>query len=303
MTSQISVDRDERTARLAGIGLMLAGVWAFSFNDAIGKYMVAGYPVGQLLFLRACASLALLSPLIWRARAEFLRLERPGLHLLRVALSTLEVVAFFTAVIYLPLADVITYYPACPIFVTALSALVLREKVGWRRWSAVGIGFCGVLIALRPSADAITWPALIALGGCTAFAVLMLVTRSLRGAPDIVLASSQSVGTLVFGAALLPLGWQPPTPSAFGLFMLMGAISVGALLCINRSLKLAPASVVVPYQYTMIVWAVMFGYLVFGDTPQPMTLLGAAIIIAAGIYIFLREQALGRNGDAVNPPA
>ena len=127
----------------------------------------------------------------------------------------------------------------------------------------------------------------------------------ISGAPGYVasLASSQSVGTLVFGAALLPLGWQPPTPSAFGLFMLMGAISVGALLCINRSLKLAPASVVVPYQYTMIVWAVMFGYLVFGDTPQPMTLLGAAIIIAAGIYIFLREQALGRNGDAVNPPA
>ena len=96
-----------------------------------------------------------------------------------MALSTLEVVAFFTAVIYLPLADVITYYLACPIFVTALWALVLREKVGWRRWSAVGIGFCGVLIALRPSADAITWPALIRLpteplAALLAFAVLAI---------------------------------------------------------------------------------------------------------------------------------
>lgn len=293
----------DRAARLAGIGLMLAGVWAFSFGDALGKYIVATYPVGQLLFLRAIASLLLLSPLIWRSRAEFRTLERPGLHLLRIVLSTLEVAAFFVAVIYLPLADVITFYLACPIFVTALSAVVLREQVGWRRWCAVGVGFCGVLIAMRPSAQTISWPALIALGGSTCFAVLMLVTRSLRGASDVVLASSQFVGTLVFGALLLPFGWVTPSLPGFGLFATAGAISVGALLCVNRSLKLAPASVVVPYQYSMIVWAVMFGYVVFGDTPSPATLIGAAIIVAAGFYIFLREQALGRTDETVNPPA
>ncbi len=245
----------------------------------------------------------LLSPLIWRSRAAFRALERPGLHLLRIVLSTLEVAAFFVAVIYLPLADVITFYLACPIFVTALSAIVLREQVGWRRWCAVGVGFCGVLIAMRPSTQTITWPALIALGGSTCFAVLMLVTRSLRGASDVVLASSQFVGTLVFGALLLPFGWVTPSLPGFGLFAAAGAISVGALLCVNRSLKLAPASVVVPYQYSMIVWAVMFGYVVFGDAPSPATLIGAAIIIAAGFYIFLREQALGRADETVNPPA
>ena len=101
------------------------------------------------------------------------------LQLFRVVLSTLEVAAFFLATVYLPLADVITYYLACPIFVTALSAIVLRERVGWRRWSAVLIGFCGVLIALRPSAQTISWPAMIALGGSLSFAVLMLITRSL----------------------------------------------------------------------------------------------------------------------------
>ncbi len=89
----------------------------------------------------------------------------------------------------------------------------------------------------------------------------------------------------------------------FGLFALAGAISVSALMCVNRSLKLAPASVVVPYQYSMIVWAVAFGYVVFGDVPQIATIVGAAIIIAAGIYIFLREQALGREETAVSPPA
>jgi drug/metabolite transporter (DMT)-like permease len=303
LASKISTGLNDRSARLAGIGLMLAGIWAFSFGDALGKYIVASYPVGQLLFLRAVASLALLSPLIWRSRHEFMRLERPGLHLLRVVLSTLEVAAFFVAVMYLPLADVITFYLASPIFVTALSALVLREQVGWRRWCAVGVGFCGVLIAMQPSAQTITWPALIALGGSTCFAVLMLITRSLRGASDTVLASSQFVGTLVFGALLLPVGWVTPSLPGFGLFALAGAISVGALLCVNRSLKLAPASVVVPYQYSMIVWAVIFGYVVFGDVPTLATLIGAAIIIGAGFYIFLREQALGREDTPVNPPA
>jgi drug/metabolite transporter (DMT)-like permease len=292
----------QRSPVIAGIGLMLLGVWMFSFGDALGKYIVAHYPVGQLLFLRACASLLVLSPLIWRHRFEFARLERPGLHLLRVVLSTLEVAAFFVAVIYLPLADVITYYLACPIFVTALSAIALREKVGWRRWSAVAVGFCGVVIAMRPSAQSISWPALIALGGSTSFAILMLITRSLRGASDIVLASSQFVGTLVFGAGLLLFGWRTPALPDLGLFALAGCISICALLCVNRALKLAPASVVVPYQYSMIVWAVMFGYLVFGDKPSLATVVGAAIIIAAGFYIFLREQALGREQGAVEPP-
>src|SRR5436305_5667201 len=153
--------------------------------------MVAIYTLGQLLWLRACAALIVLLPMIWRNRADFARLERPRLQLLRVTLSTVEVAAFFLATVYLPLADVVTYYLACPIFVTALSAIFLNERVGWRRWSAVLAGFCGVLIALQPSAQTVTWPALIALGGSLAFAVLMLLTRSLRATPDIVLASSQ----------------------------------------------------------------------------------------------------------------
>jgi drug/metabolite transporter (DMT)-like permease len=294
---------DERSARLAGIGLMLFGVFMFSFGDALGKFLVATYSVGQLLWLRACAALVPLLPMIWQQRAAFRNLERPWLQCLRVTLSTIEVAAFFLATVYLPLADVITYYLACPIFVTALSGLVLREKIGWRRWSAVLIGFCGVLIALRPSANSVSWPALIALAGSTSFAFLMLITRSLRATPDIVLASTQFVGTFTLGALMAPFGWVTPNLGSLGLFALAGCISVSALMCVNRSLKLAPASVVVPYQYSMIVWAVMFGYVVFGDVPEIATIIGAAIIIAAGIYIFLREQALGREEPAVNPPA
>lgn len=294
---------DDRSARLAGIALMLLSIFMFSFGDAMGKFLVGTYSVGQLLFLRACAALLLLSPMIWRQRHEFLRLERPWLQLFRVTLSTLEVAAFFLATVYLPLADVITYYLAGPIFVTAMSAIFLGERVGWRRWTAILIGFCGVLIALRPSAQTVSLPALIALGGSLSFATLMLITRSLRKTPDIVMASSQFVGTFLLGAGLSAFHWVPPTSGSLVIFALAGCVSVTALFCVNRSLKLAAASVVVPYQYSMIVWAVIFGFVVFGDVPQVATVVGAAIIIAAGFYIYLRERDLGRASADVNPPA
>src|SRR3954465_1100225 len=294
---------DERSARLAGIGLMLLGVFLFSFGDALGKFMVATYSVGQLLWLRAWAALIVLLPMIWRQRGIFLNLERPWLQLLRVTLSTLEVAAFFLATVYLPLADVITYYLAGPIFVTAMSALFLGERGGWRRWTAILVGFAGVLIALRPSAQTVSLPALIALGGSLSFASLMLITRSLRKTPDIVMASSQFVGTFLLGAVLSAFHWVPPTPGSLVIFALAGCVSVTALFCVNRSLKLAPASVVVPYQYSMIVWAVIFGFVVFGDVPEIATIVGAAIIIGAGFYIYLRERDLGRGGGEVNRPA
>lgn len=294
---------DDRSARLAGIGLMLLSIFMFSFGDAMGKFIVATYSVGQLLWLRACAALLVLLPMVWTRRADFLHLERPWLQLLRVTLSTVEVAAFFLATVYLPLADVITYYLAGPIFVTAMSGLVLGEHIGWRRWTAILVGFCGVLIALRPSAQTISLPAMIALGGSLSFAVLMLITRSLRATPDIVLATSQFGGTFILGLVLSPFGWVTPTAGSLVLFFAAGLISVAALFCVNRSLKLAPASVVVPYQYSMIVWAVIFGFVVFGDVPSWATIIGASIIIAAGLYIFVREQQLGREQPSVNPPA
>src|SRR5476651_2453265 len=226
--AKISITTDQRSARLAGIGLMVLAVFMFSFGDALGKFIVATYSVGQLLLLRGAAALIVLSPLIWRGRQEFWRLQRPWLQLLRAILSTLEVAAFFLATVYLPLADVITYYLAAPIFVTALSAIVLREQVGWRRWSAVLVGFCGVLIALQPSAQTVTWPAMIALAGCMAFAVLMLITRSLRATSDVVLASTQFIGSFAFGLVLAPFGWVTPTLGSLSLFIAAGCISVGA---------------------------------------------------------------------------
>jgi drug/metabolite transporter (DMT)-like permease len=288
---------------LAGIGLMLAGIFLFSLNDALGKWLVATFSVGELLLIRSAAAAVLLAPFVWRAGiAVFAAAPRPGLQLLRLCFSTAEVAFFFWAVAYLPLADVVTFYLAGPIYVTALSAWLLGEDVGWRRWTAVLIGFAGVIVALRPSPATFTLPALIALAGSLFFALLMILTRMLRETSDTVLVTGQIATTGLFGAVAAPFAWVMPSPRDFLLLCLFGVVSIVALACINRSLKLAPASVVVPYQYTMIMWAIVLGYLVFDDRPDPAMLVGAAIIVAAGLYIFYREQAQGRTSAVVEPP-
>jgi drug/metabolite transporter (DMT)-like permease len=288
----------------AGIALMLLACLVFSLNDTLGKWLVATYTVGQLLLIRSSAAMLILLPFLLRreALAEFSAAPRPRLQILRVVLSSVESALFYWAVVYLPLADVVTFYLAGPIFVTAFSALLLKEQVGWRRWSAVLAGFAGVVIAMRPSAASFSWPALIALTGCVSFALLMIATRAVRGTSDLVLVTGQMAGALVLGIVMAPIGWVSPSARDFALLGLLGVVAMFAHVCVNRSLKLAPASVVVPYQYTFILWAIVFGYFVFGDVPDAMLLTGAAIIIAAGIFIFRREQVRAVQNDAGIPP-
>ncbi len=271
---------------------MLAGIGIFSINDALGKWLVVNYSVGELLLIRSAAALIVLIPFLRDAGVEaFVIAPRPALQVARVVVSSIEVALFFWAVSYLPLADASTFYLATPIYVTVLSAIVLTEKTGWRRGAAVAVGFAGVVLALRPSAASFTLPALIAVTGSLFFAVLLIMTRLLRNTAQIVLISGQLVSTLLFGAVTAPFGWATPSLLDFLLLVLFGVLSVVALACVNHALKLAPASVVVPYQYTMILWAIVFGYAVFGDVPDLPVLAGAAIIIAAGLYIFWLEQA------------
>ena len=273
---------------------MLAGIAMFSVNDALGKWLLVDYSVGELLLIRSAVALILLAPIVGKTGvAVFATAPQPMLQVARVVLSALEVAMFFWAVSYLPLADAVTFYLAGPIYVTALSVVLLGETVGWRRWSAVVAGFVGVVLALRPSAASFTLPALIALCGSIFFAVLMVTTRMLRETSDSVLVCGPIGATLVLGAMVAPFGWVTPTLRDFLLLSLFGVLSVAALACVNRSLKLAPASVVVPYQYTMIIWAITLGYAVFGDAPDLLASAGAAIIIASGLYIFWREQKQG----------
>ena len=289
-------------AALAGIALMSAGIFLFAVNDALGKWLVATYAVGQLLLIRSGAALAVLAPFVRRDARTFAVAPRWGLQVLRAVLATVEVACFYWAVAYLPLADVMTYYLAGPIFVTAIAGTLLREPVGVRRWTAVLVGFGGVVVALRPGSGMLSGPSLIALAGSFTFSLSMICTRYLRGTSDTVLVTTQTVGALAFGAVLAPLAWVTPGWRDLALLALLGIVAMAAHVCVNRSLILAPASVVVPYQYTTIIWALVFGYLVFGDVPDAAILVGAAIIIAAGLFILLRERQLSRRESFSEPP-
>ena len=290
-----------RSANLAGIGLMVLGIFLFCCNDALGKWLLGTYSVWQMLAIRSFAAMLLLSPLIWREGRAVFAAPRPWLQIVRVLLSVGESIMFFIAVTYLPLADTVTFYLAAPIYVTAFSALFLKEHVGWRRWSAVVVGFIGVMIALRPSAATLTLPALIAIMGSFCFAVFLIITRMLRGTSDAVMVGGQFGAMLLVSGAAAPFGWITPSAVDFGLLMVLGVVAMTAFACVNRSLKLSAASIVVPYQYTMIVWAVALGWLVFGDVPDGFTIGGAAIIIAAGLYILWREQIVAPREPVLAP--
>ena len=279
---------------MGGIAMMLLGVMLFAVNDTLGKWLVGAYAVGQLFLVRSLAGLCVMAPFIWRTGpAAFLRPQRPGLQLLRIVFSTMEGSLFFWALRELPLAEVMTYYMAGPIYVTALSPWLLGERVGWRRWTAVGIGFGGVVLALGPSPGGFSTGAACALVGSFGYACFMVATRKLAGTPGTVLMTAQLLAGLVFGAVLVAAqGWTAPGALDLALMLALGLGSLAGNLCVNRSLRLAPASVVVPYQYTLILWGMLFGYLAFGEVLGPLPMAGAAVIVGAGLFIFMREQRL-----------
>ncbi len=291
-----------------GVVVMLLGMFLFALNDAMGKWLVSTYSLGQVILLRSAAAIIVLLPILWRAGlTSVVKVERPVLQAARVFFSTAELFCFYFAVAALPLADVMTYWLAAPIYVAALSPFLLGEKVGWRRWTAIGIGFIGVMIALKPSAASFTPAALFSILGSAAFAFMMLSGRQLRHTPDTVLAFWQIMGAAVAGVvavAFTPSGWVP-LHSSFDLMLLslLGIVAMTAHVLVNRSLKLADAATVAPLQYTLLLWAVVLGWLIFGDVPQPSIVIGAGLIVVAGLYIFFRENTLKRRqAKSASPP-
>ncbi len=290
--------RASKNLILAGVLLMLGGDFLFALNDAMGKWLVASFSVGQVVLIRSIGAFIILGPMIARQGSEkLLRMERPGLQLLRVVFATLDTGLFYAAVVYLPLADVMSFYMAGPIYVAALSHLLLGEKVGWRRWAAVLVGFCGVLIMLNPSSAALSLPSIFALIGSLSFAFVIILSRLLRGTSDTTLVTWQTVGALVVGGALAIGHWKTPGALDFGAMLLLGVVSCGAHMMITRALKLAPASTLAPLHYTLLLWAVVFGLVFFNDVPSSRILIGSGIIVLAGLFIFHRQKVV----DTVPP--
>ena len=275
---------------------MVAGMALFTLHDAMGKWLVETLPVPLILAVRSAAALLILLPLVLRAGVfSVFRVPDPGRHLLRIILIIAEVAFFYLAVRDLPLADVMTIYMAAPLLVTALSVPLLGEKVGFRRWVAVGIGFVGVVLVLRPGGDFLSAGTPIALAGSLTFALTMISTRSLRGAGGLTLITTQTLGVGVAGAAALPFVQFTAGPLEFCLLGVLGVVALIAHVLVNHSLKLSPAAVVAPYQYTSLVWAMALGWAFWGDIPELPVAFGAALIIGSGLFVFYREQQLAKT--------
>ena len=227
--------QDQKSALALGVGLMLLGVVLFVLNDVMGKWLVATYTVGQVLLIRSLFGLVMLSPSIFKAGvAPILKPAEPGLQALRAVMTTIEVACFYWAVSYLPLADVVTFYMATPIFVTALAAPLLGEKIEWQRMAAVLVGFAGVVVAMRPSSASFSLPAFIAIFGCFVFSLTMIITRRLRESKGITLVTWQTTAALIGGGLVAPFNWVQPTLRDFLLLGMLGVVATLAHMAVNK---------------------------------------------------------------------
>jgi S-adenosylmethionine uptake transporter len=280
----------------AGLGviLYLVGVGLFSVNDALGKWLVADYGVGQLMMLRSIGAAVVLAPIVMALRVNLIDPRQAPLQILRILIAAVDTFAFYYATRFMPLADVMTFYMATPLIVTALSAPLLGEKVERFRWIAVLIGFAGVVIALRPSPQMFSWAAPLALFGATMFALSQTITRELRRTHWLPLVLWQFVGSGLIGAATVPWAWTTPSLFDVGLMFLVGVVSMTCFIFITRALALARAAVLAPLQYSAILWAAIMGWLVWRDAPTLPIILGNAIIIGSGLFVAAR----GRVGEA-----
>ena len=286
-----------------GVALYLLGVFLFALNDALGKWLVADYGVGQLMMLRSIGAGLVLAPMIASLRVNLFDLGDWRLQALRILAMAGDTFAFYFATRYMPLADVMTFYLASPLIVTAMSAPLLGEKVERFRWLAVIVGFVGVLIALKPSSSALSWASLVALFGASMFALGQVATRKLRRAHWLQLIVWQFAGAGLIGATTTPFAWAAPTPFDLALMFLAGVVSMTCFIFITRALAMARAAVLAPLQYTSIVWATVIGWLVWRDAPSATIVLGAAIIIGSGLFVAFHDMRLRAAASAAEPLA
>lgn len=274
---------------------MVAGLFLFGVMEVLIKLNAAEYPVHQLVFFRA--SFGLIPCLVMVRQAgglKTLKTRRPGEHFLRAAVGMSAMWLVFSAYETMNLADVGAILFAAPLFLTAMAGPVLREAVGARRWSAVLVGFIGVLLIIKPGTTALQPAALGVLGAAFLFAVAMILMRRLgstENAATITFYLSVFI-TLVSLVLVAMFGWVTPTPVDFLALAMIGLVGGSAQLFLTQSLRLGEAAVVSPLRYSSIIWSVLFGYLFWGALPDAMVVTGLVIVISSGLYILHRETRL-----------
>jgi len=282
-----------RSGSAKGVLAMFIAVAAFSFMDALLKLFAAHYPPMQVIFLRATASLPfLLLPLWWRGGLAELLPTRPWLHLARALLGILMLITFVIALRDAPLASVYSVYMFAPLLIAAFAAWFLRERVDAGCWIAIVVGFLGVLVILQPRPDGLPAAAgLAALVSALCYAAAVLVARVLTRTEHTaaVVFSFLGLMAVISGAFALP-GWVGVEPTHWVLVAAAGATGAIGQQYITIAFKNAPAAVVAPVEYTALLWGLGIDWVFWSVAPNATMLTGAALVIAAGVYVAWRER-------------
>ncbi len=296
MVDPISPSSDNNPVR--GILLTIITMLIFAAHDAVIKLLTEDHAAPQILWIRFIFFCAFALALARRKGPlrQSTKSARPGLQIVRSFMLLADMILFVVAVSLLPLADTHALIATFPLMVTALSALILREHVGVRRWLAVCACFVGVLLILRPGLTVLQPGSLIALAAAFFFALYNILTRivSRHDSGEVSLVYVGVVG-LVVTSFVAPFYWTWPTANAWLLLAAIGIIGAAAHFLLIQALKAAPASVLQPFNYTLLLAATAVGYLVFGQFPDFWTIIGASVIVASGLYVIHREYRIGRQ--------
>ena len=286
---------------LIGIASMSGAIALFSVMDVMIKELGSSYSTVQIYFFR---SLIALIPAWFVLRSEgglaALRTRRLPFHIFRSCVSMSFLMCFFYALTLMPLADLYAITFAAPLFITALGVPMLGERVGPRRWAAIGVGFLGVLVILRPGGDVLSLGGLIGLGSSLLFSFSMIFTRQLsRTESNGAIVTYFALTSTVLSGLALPFAWTMPNALDWSLLIAIGLIGGVGQILITHAFRSAAAAIVSPFQYTSILWGLLFGYIFFDDLPDAIMLSGAAIVVASGLYILYRETREGRSAPAI----
>lgn len=266
--------------------LAMAG---FASMDAMSKFLVRDYPIIQTLWVRYVIFTLFAAIVAWPRVS--LRSARPWLQAGRGVLALVENGVFVLAFFYLPLAEIHAIAATSPLLVIALSVPLLGEKAGPHRWRAVMAGFAGVLLIIRPGFHVLTWPLAIPLAGAFLWAAYQVLTRLIaRADPMETTLLWTAVSGLAITTLLVPAVWVPPSPTAWVLLAGVGVLGSLSHFALIKALDHAEAGAVQPYAYTLLLWAIMLGFLVFGNVPDAWTIAGAAVVVLSGLYTWHRDR-------------
>ena len=274
-----------------GILLMTAGCALLTVNDSIMKSLTAGYPTGETIFVRGLFVAIPIALLVHRGGGlQTLRVTNLRGQLLRGALLAGSMFLFLTSLRFLPLADAVALTFAGPLILTAVAPWALGERVGWRRRCAVAVGFAGVLIMLAPGREGLRWAAFLPLGAALFETARDIVTRRLVATESSVSLTACSLGFVTLCAlATAGHGWRPMNAGDIGLLAMAGCCVSVAFVLITEAFRHAEASLVAPFRYSSVLWAMLIGVIAFGDWPSPSMLAGAGLVVGSGLYILHRE--------------